>query len=312
MKLISIVTPCYNEEDNVEEVYNQVKAVFANLPDYSYEHIFIDNASTDKTVALVKEIIYHDKNIRLIVNSRNFGHLHSPYYGLLQANGDAVILLVADLQDPPELIIKFIKKWEEGYKIVVGVKPKSKESRVIFQVRKLYYRIITKISEIKLIKNFTGFGLYDKKVIDILREFDEPEPYFRGLISEIGFDIAEIPYIQPIRQKGKTKNNFYSLYDLAMLGITSHSKLPLRLATMLGFACAGIGFVAGFLFFIAKLMFWSHFSLGIAPIIIGLFFLGSVQLFCIGLLGEYIALVNARIMKRPLVIEEERINWSES
>ena len=183
---------------------------------------------------------------------------------------------------------------------------------MIFQVRKLYYRIITKISEIKLIKNFTGFGLYDKKVIDILREFDEPEPYFRGLISEIGFDIAEIPYIQPIRQKGKTKNNFYSLYDLAMLGITSHSKLPLRLATMLGFACAGIGFVAGFLFFIAKLMFWSHFSLGIAPIIIGLFFLGSVQLFCIGLLGEYIALVNARIMKRPLVIEEERINWSES
>lgn len=309
MKLISVVTPCYNEEENVQSLYEQIKAVFDQLGNYQYEHIFIDNASTDKTVALVKSIIEQDKNVKLIVNVRNFGHIRSPYYGLLQARGEAVISMASDLQDPPAMIKDFLQKWEQGYKIVVGVKPQSEESALMFAVRKSYYHIVTKISDVQLIKNFTGFGLYDQAVVEILRQIDDPYPYFRGLISEIGFEVAQIPYLQPSRKRGISKNNFYTLYDMAMLGITSHSKVPLRLATMTGFLLSGLSFFAVILFFMLKLMFWDAIPMGIAPLAISLFFFASVQLFFIGLLGEYIGAIHTQVLKRPLVTEKERINF---
>jgi glycosyltransferase involved in cell wall biosynthesis len=309
MKNISIVTPCYNEEDNVERVYEKVKDIFVGLPDFHYEHIFIDNASKDKTVSILKDIAKRDKNVKLIVNTRNFGHIRSPFYGLLQSSGDAAILLCADLQDPPSLIVDFITKWREGYKVVLGVKKKSEESSAMFAIRKIYYNIIHNISEIELTKNYTGFGLYDKQVIEILRLIDDPYPYFRGLISDIGFDSAKIEYIQPSRKRGITKNNFYTLYDMAMLGITNHSKIPLRVATMLGFVLSLLSLTAAFLFFVAKLLFWNKFSLGIAPLVVGLFFFSSVQLFFLGILGEYIGSIHTQVLKRPLVIEKERVNF---
>jgi glycosyltransferase involved in cell wall biosynthesis len=303
------VTPCYNEEENVEDVYRQVRAVFDSLEGYAYEHIFIDNASTDKTVAILKNIAKNDRNVKIIVNARNFGHIRSPYYALLQASGDANIKLAADLQDPPSMIEDFIKKWEEGYKIVVGVKKQSEESRIMFGIRKLYYNLINILSETELIKNFTGFGLYDRKVIEILRDLNDPYPYLRGIISEIGFEKAQIEYIQPARKRGITKNNFYSLYDMAMLGITSHTKIPLRLATMLGFGLSLISLLAALFYFIYKLLFWQSFSVGIAPLVIGLFFFASVQLFFIGIIGEYVAFIHTQVLKRPLVIEKERVNF---
>jgi len=309
MKLISIVTPCYNEEENVEELYQQVKNVFNGLKDYTYEHIFIDNASTDKTLEILKRIAHQDKNVKIIVNSRNFGHLRSPFYAMLQAKGDAVIPLSADLQDPPSLIPEFIKKWEEGFKIVVAVKKESQESRIMFNLRKLYYNLISKLSEVELIKNFSGFGLYDRKIIEILRNLNDPYPYFRGLIAEIGFEKAIIEYVQLKRKKGKTKNNFYTLYDLAMLGLTSYSKVPLRVATLCGFIMSIVSLLVALGYFIYKILFWQRFSLGIAPLIIGLFFFSSVQLFFLGLLGEYIGAIYTQVLNRPLVIEKERINF---
>lgn len=310
MKLISVVTPCYNEEENIEEIYAQVKEVFNDLPHYQYEHIFIDNASSDQTVDKLRQIAAQDKNVKVIVNSRNFGHIRSPYHGLLQANGDAIILIVADLQDPPDMIYHFIQKWEQGYKIAIGIKPKSEESRLMFTIRKLGYHWIGKIADVRLIKNYTGFGLYDKEVITILRSYDDPYPYFRGMIADIGFDIAEIPYHQPQRKRGTSKNNFYSLYDIGMLGITSYSRIPLRMAVMAGFFLGGLSLLASFIFFVLKLIYWDRFSAGVAPIVISLFFFSSVQLFFIGLLGEYVASVNTRVMKRPLVVEKERINFT--
>lgn len=310
MKLISIMTACYNEEENVAEVYRQVKELFSRkLSNYAYEHVFIDNASRDRTVPILKEIAAKDKNVRIIVNARNFGHIRSPFHGLLQCRGDAVISLVADLQDPPEMIKDFVKKWEEGYKIVVGVKKQSREFPIMFAVRRFFYNLIGGLSEIKQIPNFTGFGLYDKKVIDILRMIDDPYPYFRGLISDIGFDTAKIEYIQPRRERGVTKNNFYTLYDMAMLGITNHSKVPLRLAAMLGFAVSIGSILVALGYFIYKLVFWNNFSVGIAPLVIGFFFFASVQLFFIGILGEYIGAIHTQVLKRPLVIEKERINF---
>jgi glycosyltransferase involved in cell wall biosynthesis len=308
-KKISIVTPCYNEEENVRELHDRVKRVMSSLDQYSYEHIFIDNASQDKTIDILREIAGQDRNVKIIINARNFGHIRSPYHALLQASGDAVISIVADLQDPPEMIGEFIGKWEEGYKIVVGVKEKSEESPLFFAVRKLYYNVIGRLSEINLIKNFTGFGLYDRKVIEILREIDDPYPYFRGLICDIGFERAEVPYVQPVRRRGFTKNNFYTLYDIALLGITNHSKVPLRLATMSGFALAFLSLLVAFGYFIYKLIFWNSFTVGIAPLVIGLFFFGSVQLLFIGIIGEYIGSIHTQVLKRPLVVEKERINF---
>jgi len=309
MSLISVVTACYNEEKNVEELYGQVKNIFDNLKNYTYEHIFIDNASTDSTVEILKEIASKDKNVKIIVNARNFGHIRSPFYALFQTKGDAVISLACDLQDPPYLIKDFIKKWEEGSKIVVGIKKGSDEPFWLFWIRQLYYNIINRLSETELLKNFTGFGLYDRAIIEILKEIDDPYPYFRGLICDIGFEKAKIEFIQPVRKKGATKNNFYTLYDMSMLGITSYSKIPLRLATMLGFISAAISILVAIIYFIYKLMFWNTFSVGIAPLIIGFFFLFSVQLFFIGILGEYIGSIHTQVLKRPLVIEKERINF---
>ena len=311
MKLISIITPCYNEEQNVENLYQQVKVIFDVLPQYKYEHIFIDNSSTDKTVEILKKIAGIDPNVKIIVNIRNFGHIRSPYYGILQANGDAVILIVADLQDPPYLITKFLEKWEDGFKIVIGTKYKSKENQLLFFIRKIFYNTISGISETEQVKNFTGFGLYDKTFVSILRTIDEPYPYFRGLITELGFERTEIPYIQPKREKGKTKNNFYTLYDIAMLGFINYSKLPLRLASFIGFAVSLLSFLIAMGYLIAKLIFWSTFSIGVAPLVIGLFFFGGVQLFFLGIIGEYIGAIFTQVKKRPPVVEKERINFDE-
>lgn len=309
MKLISVVTPCYNEEGNVAELHQRVRAAMAAIDGVAYEHIFIDNASTDGTVRLLREIAAADRNVRIIVNARNFGHIRSPYHAILQASGDAVMLIVADLQDPPELIPQFVRKWREGNRIVVGVKSQSGESQVMFAIRRAYYGFLARIGEHALVQNFTGFGLYDRQVIEALRELREPYPYFRGLISEVGFEPVQIEYVQPVRRRGITKNNFYSLYDMAMLGITSHSKVPLRLATMGGFLLSLVSFGVAVGYLIVKLLFWSSFSIGLAPLLIGLFFLFSVQLFFIGLLGEYIATIHTRVMNRPLVTEKERINF---
>lgn len=309
MSLISIVSPCFNEEENVEEVYRQVKAVFADMPGYRFEHIFIDNSSNDKTVDILKRLAKEDKNLKLIVNSRNFGHIKSPYYGLLQASGDAVILLVSDLQDPPVMIKDFIAKWELGYKVVLGVKTQSKETPAMFLARRLFYEFIGRLSEIELTKNNTGFGLYDRKIIEILKDLNDPYPYFRGLVSEIGFESAKIEYTQPVRTRGITKNNFYTLFDMAMLGITNHSKVPLRLATIIGFLLSMLSLFIAFCYFVAKLIFWSQFSLGVAPLVIGLFFFSSVQLFFVGIIGEYIGSIHTQVLRRPLVVEKERVNF---
>jgi glycosyltransferase involved in cell wall biosynthesis len=309
VKLISVVTPCFNEEDNVRTLHAQIKEVFSKLPGYVYEHICIDNDSTDRTVEILREIAREDKNLKIIVNARNFGHIRSPHHAMVEAKGDAVIVLASDLQDPPSLIAEFIRKWEEGYKIVIGVKTESEESPLMFMVRKAYYDLIGRLSEIQLVKNATGFGLYDRAVMDVVRTIDDPYPYFRGMVCDIGFEPAKIEYKQARRRRGITKNNFYTLYDMAMLGITNHSKVPLRLATMFGFAMSALGFVLAAGYLAAKLLFWQHFTLGTAPILIGFFLFSSVQLFFIGILGEYIGAIHTQVLKRPLVVEKERINF---
>lgn len=307
-KLISIVTPCYNEEENIDELYQRIAAVMASQP-YDYEHICIDNASTDGTVKRIKDIAAQDKRVKLIVNARNFGHIKSPYYAILQSRGDACILIASDLQDPPEMIAEFIKKWEEGFKTVLAVKPESEESSIMFFLRKTYYRFISRISEVPLVQNATGAGLFDRAVVDILRNINDSYPYFRGLLCEIGFPIAKVPFKQPRRQRGITKNNFYTLYDIAMLGITNHSKIPLRLMAMSGFVLSMLSLLVAFIFLTAKLMYWDSFQLGTAPIIIGIFFFGAVQTFFIGVLGEYIASIHTQVRNMPLVVELERINF---
>jgi glycosyltransferase involved in cell wall biosynthesis len=314
MPFISIVTACFNEAENVRDVYEQVRAVVQSLPPragepYTYEHIFIDNASTDRTVPILRELCDADAHVRVIVNTRNFGHIRSPFHGLLQARGDCVISVVADLQDPPGLIREFVAHWEEGYRIVIGVKKESLETRSMFFVRGLYYRLVGRLSEIPLVKNFTGFGLYDKVVIDQLRAIDDPYPYFRGLICDLGYERFEVPYVQPERKRGLTKNNFYALLDIGMLGITNHSKVPLRLATMAGFIMSFFSLLIAVGYFIAKLIFWNSLPLGIAPLAIGLYLFASVLLFFIGIIGEYIGAIHTQVQKRPLVIERERINF---
>lgn len=307
-KLISIVTPCYNEEENIDELYQRIVAVMNTLS-YDYEHICIDNASTDATVKKIKDIAAKDKRVKLIVNARNFGHIKSPYYGILQSRGDACILIASDLQDPPEMIVDFIKKWESGFKTVLAVKPESEESSVMFFLRKTYYRLISKISEVPLVQNATGAGLFDRAVINILRDIQDPYPYFRGLLCEIGFPIATVPFKQPRRQRGVTKNNFYTLYDIAMLGITNHSKVPLRLMAMSGFLLSFLSLLVAFGFLVAKLINWNSFQLGTAPMLIGIFFFGAIQTFFIGVLGEYVSSIHTQVRKIPLVVELERVNF---
>jgi glycosyltransferase involved in cell wall biosynthesis len=312
MKRISIVTACYNEEGNVEELASRIRDVFAEMPQYDYEHFFIDNASHDGTQEKLRRLAEADPHIKVILNNRNFGHIRSPYYGMLQAKGDAVISMASDLQDPPELITQFLQKWEEGIPVVVGQKTTSAESWTFFQLRKLYYRIVDKLADVELLENVTGFGLYDRKVIEGFRRLNDPYPYVRGLISELGFPVEKIVYSQPLRKRGFTKNNFYTLYDMAMLGITTHSKVPLRMATMMGFGMSFFSFVLGMIYLVYKLIHWNSFQLGIAPLVIGIFFIASVQLFFIGLVGEYIGFIHTQVMKRPLVTEKERLNFDEN
>jgi len=308
---ISILTPCFNEEENIDELYERISAAMQGL-NYEYEHIFIDNASRDRTVEKIRALAKKDKRVKAILNARNFGHIRSPYHALLQCDGDAVIGMASDLQDPPERIPEFIRKWEEGYKVVIGVKTKSQESGLFYFLRTLYYRVLRSLSDVELIEHYTGFGLYDRQIIDILRDLNDPYPYFRGLIADIGFPIARIEFTQPRRKRGISKNNFYTLYDMAMLGLTGYTKIPLRLAAMLGFFSSALSFLVGLAYLIYKLLFWQQFTLGSAPVVIGLFFLGSVQLFFLGIVGEYIGAIYTQVMHRPLVIEKERINFEKS
>jgi glycosyltransferase involved in cell wall biosynthesis len=311
-KLISVVTPCYNEEGNVDELHRRIVAQFEQLPEYDFEHIYIDNASTDGTVAAIRRLAATDSRAKAIFNTRNFGIIRSSNHALLQARGDAIINMASDMQEPPELIVEFVRKWEEGFKVVVGVKPKSKETPSMFVLRRLYYATIGRIADVELIPHYTGFGLYDREVIELVRHIDDPYPYFRGLIADLGFEHAEIPYVQPLRIRGVTKSNFYALYDMAMLGITGHSKVPIRLATMSGFALSALSLLVAIGYLVYKLLYWDSLSLGMAPILIGFFFFASVQLFFIGILGEYIANIHTQVQKRPLVVERERINFEKA
>jgi polyisoprenyl-phosphate glycosyltransferase len=312
MKKISIVTGCFNEEENVEALIRRIREVMEKLPQYSYEHILIDNHSSDDTVAIIKSLSKDDKRIKLIVNARNFGVVRSGYHGFLQGKGDCVIALASDLQDPPELIPELLEKWEEGFKVALLVKPDSEELWPMSAIRKYYYKLVTSISEIPLVRNATGAGLYDKVVVEILRSIDDPYPYIRGLVSEIGFPIAKIPFVQPRRTHGITKNNFYSLYDMAMLGIIKHSKVPLRLMTMSGFFLSIISILVAFFFLGMKLLFWDSFTMGMAPLLLGIFFFASVQITMMGVLGEYIGSIHTHVRKLPLVVEQERVNFEEA
>jgi len=309
-KKISILIPCYNEEENVREMAAAVSNIMqTELTAYEYEIVFIDNCSTDKTRLYLRQLCEKDVRIKAIFNVRNFGQFNSPYYGLMQTTGDCTILLCCDFQDPVELIPVFVKKWEEGYKIVNGVKSSSQESKIMYFLRSLYYRVMRKFSEVEMIEHFTGFALYDKSFIQVLRDLHDPIPFIRGIVAELGYKRYEIEYEQLKRKAGKTKNNFYTLYDAAMLSVTSYMKMGLRLAVFGGIIVSIISFVIGLVYLIMKIVYWDRFSAGIAPLMTGMFFLGGVILLFLGLMGEYIMSINQRLMNRPLVIEEERLNF---
>jgi len=310
MAFISVVSGAFNEEDNVEELYQRIVRVFAEqLPEHTLEIVVADNASTDQTVAVLKRLAAQDKRLKIIVNNRNFGHIRSGYHAMLQAGGDAVIAMASDLQDPPEMIPQFVRKWEEGHKIVLAQKVNTEESLAFATVRRTYYAIVGRLSEIELVDNATGFGLYDRRVMEDIRRINDPYPYFRGLICDLGYDRALIPFTQPARKRGLTKNNFYTLWDIGMLGITNHSKVPLRLATFVGFGVGLLSFLVALVYLVFKLLFWSSFQLGTAPLVVGMFFIGAVQLVFVGLLGEYIGSIHTQVLRRPPVIERERINF---
>jgi glycosyltransferase involved in cell wall biosynthesis len=308
-KLISFVTPCYNEVENVELLFEASAKVMDGFPQYDYEHIFIDNASTDGTIDRLRVLAAQNNNVKVILNARNFGHIRSPFHGLLQAGGDAVVFIAGDFQDPPDLIPQLIEAWESGAKAVVAIKDSSDESGIFFLMRKMYYRLVERLADVRTYQNFTGFGLYDRVIVDYCRSLQDPYPYFRGIIAETGLPTEEVHFHQPARKRGITKNNFYTLYDMAMLGITNHSKIPLRLATMAGFLMSVLSLLVGFTYLIYKLLFWQQFPAGTAPLVIGLFFFASVQLFFIGILGEYIGSIHTQVHKRPLVVEKERLNF---
>jgi polyisoprenyl-phosphate glycosyltransferase len=310
VKKISIMTPCYNEEGNVVELVQRIRAVMeGQFSHYEYEHLLIDNASTDNTVKILKELALDDKRIKIIVNSRNFGHIKSPAYGLFQCSGDAVISMVSDLQDPPELISDFIHKWEEGADMVLAIRKSSQENPLMYKIRELYYLLLQKLSEVKIYKNFTGFGLYDQKVIKALKSIDDPYPFLRGMISEVGYSVETILYDQYVRTRGITKNNFYTLYDIGVLGILNYSKVPLRMAIFSSIIIGFASLLTGFGYLIAKLIYWDTMSLGIAPLLIGASFSFAVLLFFIGIIGEYIGMIYTQVLNRPLVFEKERVNF---
>lgn len=310
MKKISILIPCYNEEDNVGPMSEAIVNLFTTeLTSYDYELLFIDNDSHDNTRSLLREICAKNPKIKAIFNAKNFGQFNSPYYGILQTTGDCTISMVCDFQDPIELIPQYIKEWENGYKIVIGIKTSSKENPIMYHLRGLYYKFIKKFSDVEQIEHFTGSGLYDRDFVEVLRKLKDPTPFLRGIVAELGYRRKEIPYEQPKRRAGKTHNNFYSLYDAAMLSITSYTKIGLRLCTFFGVICGSASVVIGLVYLIMKLVHWNSFAPGMAPVLIGMFFLGAIQLFFIGFIGEYILSINQRVMNRPLVIEEERINF---
>jgi glycosyltransferase involved in cell wall biosynthesis len=312
MKKISVLIPCYNEAENVGPISRAVTEILEKeLPRYDYELVFIDNDSTDGTRDIIRGLCADNPRIKAILNARNFGQFNSPYYGMLQVTGDCVIEMVADFQDPVEMIPKYIHEWEKGYKIVIGIKTSSKENRLMYWLRSCYYKTIKKLSDVEQIEHFTGSGLYDREFIEVLRSLDDPTPFLRGIVAELGYRRKEIPYEQPRRRAGKTHNNFYRLYDAAMLSVTSYTKAGLRLATIFGSICAVVSMIIALVYLVMKLILWDRFPAGMAPMLIGMLFLGSVQLFFIGFLGEYIMSINQRVMKRPLVIEEERINFNE-
>ena len=310
MAFISVVAGTFNEEENAEEFCERVRLVFDEyLPEHSFELIVADNASTDNTVAVLKRIAAADKRVKIILNNRNFGPVRSGYHAFLQAKGDAVVLMSSDLQDPPELIQQFVRKWEDGYKIALAQKTSSEEPPLFFMVRNLYYKTINRLSDIELVKNATGFGLYDRRVIEDIRQINDPYPYLRGLICDLGYDRALIPFTQPARKRGFSKSNLYTLWDMAMLGITNHSKVPLRLATFGGLMVAGLSFLVAVGYLIYKVLYWDSFQVGLAPLVIGMFFIGAVQLVFVGFLGEYIGSIHTQILRRPPVIEKERVNF---
>lgn len=310
MKTISIVVPCYNEEENVQAMADAIREVFrSELKDYRYEIIFIDNDSADRTREIIRLLCREDKGIKGIFNAKNFGQFNSPYYAMLQSTGDCTILMAADFQDPVEMIPRFVLEWEYGYKIVIGIKNASQENKLMYWLRGCYYKTIKRLSDVEQIEQFTGFGLYDRDFIQVLRDLDDPTPFLRGIVAELGYRRKEIPYTQPRRRAGKTSNNFYRLYDAAMLSITSYTKAGLRLATIAGSFCSFVSIIVAFVYLIMKLLYWDRFPAGMAPLLIGMCFLGSVQIFFIGMVGEYVLSINQRVMKRPLVVEEERLNF---
>ena len=308
-RMLSVVAGAYNEEENIEEFLSRVRAALGQIPEFSYEIIIIDNASTDGTLAKLRRECEKDARLKVIVNARNFGHIRSPYHAFLQTSGDAVIYLASDLQDPPEMIPQLVAAWKKGAKAVVAIKDSSDEGGAFFFLRKMYYRLVEKLADVRTFQNFTGFGFYDRQIVEYCRHLNDPYPYFRGIIAEMGLPVQELHYHQPARKRGITKNNFYTLYDMAMLGITKHSKIPLRLATMSGFLMSVLSLLVGFTYLIYKLLFWQQFPAGTAPLVIGLFFFASVQLFFIGILGEYIGSIHTQVHKRPLVVEKERLNF---
>ena len=311
-KKISIMIPCYNEEENVVPMSEAIVRLFeGELAAYDYELLFIDNDSSDQTRPLLRRICAGNKHIKAIFNAKNFGQFNSPFYGMLQTTGDCTICMVCDFQDPIELIPQYIREWENGYKIVIGIKKASKENPIMYKLRTLYYKIIKKFSNVEQIEHFTGCGLYDRDFIEVCRNLKDPTPFMRGIVAELGYKRKEIPYEQPKRRAGKTHNNLYTLYDAAMLSFTSYTKIGLRLATFMGFFMGLVSFVIGMFYLVQKLLHWYSFSVGLAPLMIGIFFIGSVQLFFLGFMGEYILAMNQRIMNRPLVVEEERINFEE-
>ncbi len=309
-KLITIMTPCYNEVQNVRELHRRVLAVATQFPEYRFEHLFVDNASTDGTVEELRAMAAEDSSVKVILNARNVGADRSGMNGFLQAQGDAVGSMAADLQDPPELFIEMIREWEKGFPIVAAIKNSTDESGLMFAIRTAYYRLVARLTNVNVLEHFTGFGLYDRSVVELVRaNYRDPYPYFRGMIAEIGLPISRVFYEKKRRERGITKNNFYTLYDLAMLGITNLSKVPLRLVIFGGFVSAFLSFSAGMFYLIYKLIFWSRFTVGVAPVALGLFFLGSVQLIALGIIGEYVGSIHTTVMNRPLVTEKERINF---
>jgi len=310
MKKISILIPCFNETENVIPLSRAILEVLGReMAEYDYEIVFIDNSSQDGTRDKLRVMCVANKKIKAIFNAKNFGQFNSPFHGMCQTTGDCTIVMCADFQDPVELIPEFVKHWESGFKIVCGIKVSSKENKMVRFMRTVYYKTIKKMSEVEQIEHFTGFGLYDSSFIDVLRNLHDPIPFLRGIVAELGYKRKDIPYVQPKRRSGKTHNNWYSLYDAAMLSITSYTKIGLRVATIFGFIFAFASIIIALTYFILKIVYWDRFPAGTAPILIGMFFLGSIQIFFIGFIGEYVLNMNTRIMNRPLVIEEERINF---